>query len=241
MIADSVAFCREQRQAGRLRRRALLRRLPRRPRLRARLPRSRGRAPAPRTSPSATPTAPACPTRSREATAAVVGEARRAGRGRHPRPRRRRLRRRQLAGRGARGRPPGPGDRQRLRRALRQRQPGLDPARAAAEDGLRGGLRRSSSPTLTETAHFVDELCNVTPNPDAPYVGRNAFAHKGGHARRRGRGRRPHLRAHRPGRGRQRSATSCPPSSPARRRSATRPSRPGWRSTTRPRRGRSSG
>jgi 2-isopropylmalate synthase len=34
--------------------------------------------------------------------------------------------------------------------------------------------------TLTETAHFVDELCNVTPNPDQPYVGRNAFAHKGG-------------------------------------------------------------
>ncbi|MET0559805.1 MAG: citramalate synthase [Solirubrobacterales bacterium] len=34
--------------------------------------------------------------------------------------------------------------------------------------------------SLTETAHFLDELCNVTQNPDAPYVGRNAFAHKGG-------------------------------------------------------------
>jgi 2-isopropylmalate synthase len=33
---------------------------------------------------------------------------------------------------------------------------------------------------LTETAHFVDELCNVAPDPDQPYVGRNAFAHKGG-------------------------------------------------------------
>ena len=33
---------------------------------------------------------------------------------------------------------------------------------------------------LTETAHMVDELCNVTPNPNQPYVGRNAFAHKGG-------------------------------------------------------------
>jgi 2-isopropylmalate synthase len=33
---------------------------------------------------------------------------------------------------------------------------------------------------LTETAHFVDEICNVTPDPDQPYVGRNAFAHKGG-------------------------------------------------------------
>ena len=38
----------------------------------------------------------------------------------------------------------------------------------------------SSWRRLTETVHFVDELCNLTPNPDAPYVGRNAFAHKGG-------------------------------------------------------------
>jgi 2-isopropylmalate synthase len=33
---------------------------------------------------------------------------------------------------------------------------------------------------LTEIAHLVDELCNVTPNPNQPYVGANAFAHKGG-------------------------------------------------------------
>ena len=33
---------------------------------------------------------------------------------------------------------------------------------------------------LSETAHLVDELCNVTPNPNQPYVGANAFAHKGG-------------------------------------------------------------
>ncbi|MGE5635764.1 MAG: citramalate synthase, partial [Nocardioidaceae bacterium] len=33
---------------------------------------------------------------------------------------------------------------------------------------------------LTEVSHFVDELCNVTPNPNQPYVGANAFAHKGG-------------------------------------------------------------
>jgi 2-isopropylmalate synthase len=33
---------------------------------------------------------------------------------------------------------------------------------------------------LTETAHLVDELCNMTPNPNQPYVGANAFAHKGG-------------------------------------------------------------
>jgi 2-isopropylmalate synthase len=33
---------------------------------------------------------------------------------------------------------------------------------------------------LTEIAHLVDELCNVTSNPNQPYVGANAFAHKGG-------------------------------------------------------------
>jgi 2-isopropylmalate synthase len=33
---------------------------------------------------------------------------------------------------------------------------------------------------LTETAHLVAELCNMAPDPDQPYVGRNAFAHKGG-------------------------------------------------------------
>jgi 2-isopropylmalate synthase len=34
--------------------------------------------------------------------------------------------------------------------------------------------------SLTPTAHFIDELLNFTPDPDEPYVGRNAFAHKGG-------------------------------------------------------------
>ncbi|CAN5403388.1 hypothetical protein BH10ACT11_BH10ACT11_00710 [soil metagenome] len=33
---------------------------------------------------------------------------------------------------------------------------------------------------LTSTAHLVDELCNLTPDSDQPWVGRNAFAHKGG-------------------------------------------------------------
>ncbi len=33
---------------------------------------------------------------------------------------------------------------------------------------------------LTSTASYVAELLNFTPDPDAPYVGRNAFAHKGG-------------------------------------------------------------
>ncbi len=34
--------------------------------------------------------------------------------------------------------------------------------------------------SLTRTAHLVDEICNFTPDPDQPYVGRNAFAHKAG-------------------------------------------------------------
>jgi 2-isopropylmalate synthase len=33
---------------------------------------------------------------------------------------------------------------------------------------------------LTEVAHFADELLNRAPDPDQPYVGRNAFAHKAG-------------------------------------------------------------
>jgi 2-isopropylmalate synthase len=34
--------------------------------------------------------------------------------------------------------------------------------------------------SLAPTAHYLDELCNMTPNPNQPYVGRNAFAHKAG-------------------------------------------------------------
>ncbi|MGA8218150.1 MAG: citramalate synthase [Solirubrobacterales bacterium] len=33
---------------------------------------------------------------------------------------------------------------------------------------------------LTGIAHYIDELLNVNPDPDQPFVGRNAFAHKGG-------------------------------------------------------------
>jgi 2-isopropylmalate synthase len=34
--------------------------------------------------------------------------------------------------------------------------------------------------SLTPTSHYLDELCNMTPNPDRAYVGRNAFSHKAG-------------------------------------------------------------
>ncbi len=33
---------------------------------------------------------------------------------------------------------------------------------------------------LTSTAHYLDEVCNMASDPDQPYVGRNAFAHKAG-------------------------------------------------------------
>jgi 2-isopropylmalate synthase len=33
---------------------------------------------------------------------------------------------------------------------------------------------------LTGIAHFIAELLNIKPDPDQPFVGRNAFAHKGG-------------------------------------------------------------
>jgi 2-isopropylmalate synthase len=33
---------------------------------------------------------------------------------------------------------------------------------------------------LTRTAHYLDELCNMIPDPSAAYVGRHAFAHKAG-------------------------------------------------------------
>ncbi len=34
--------------------------------------------------------------------------------------------------------------------------------------------------SLTPTAHYLDEICNLVSDPDRPYVGRNAFAHKAG-------------------------------------------------------------
>lgn len=41
-------------------------------------------------------------------------------------------------------------------------------------------LPEGSLAKLTELSHFVDEVANVTPNDHQPYVGKSAFAHKGG-------------------------------------------------------------
>ena len=140
MIADSVGFIAESRPRGRLRRRALLRRLPRRPRLRAghAARRPRGRRPDAR------------PVRHERRHAdrragADPGRRPRLARGRpglagrhlgHPHPQRRRARGRQLDRRRAGRRPPRPGDDQRLRRALRQREHGLDPRQPRAQDAV---------------------------------------------------------------------------------------------------------
>ncbi|MGC8855843.1 MAG: citramalate synthase [Anaerolineae bacterium] len=41
-------------------------------------------------------------------------------------------------------------------------------------------LPQGSLAKLTDLSHFVDEVANVTPNDHQPYVGKSAFAHKGG-------------------------------------------------------------
>ncbi len=41
-------------------------------------------------------------------------------------------------------------------------------------------LEQAQLGKLTEVAHFVDEILNRAPDPRAPYVGKNAFTHKGG-------------------------------------------------------------
>ncbi|HEY8083214.1 MAG TPA: citramalate synthase [Solirubrobacterales bacterium] len=43
-----------------------------------------------------------------------------------------------------------------------------------------GVVSQEQLANLAPTAHYLDELCNMTPDPDQAYVGRNAFAHKAG-------------------------------------------------------------
>ena len=174
------------------------------------------------------------------AAVAASSSRRRRGGDRHPHAQRRRVRRRQQPRRRRGGCPARAGHGQRLRRALRQRQPRLDPASAAAEDGLRRGRRRAAR----------------EPDGDRP-LPRRALQHggrpgpalrraqrlrpQGGDARRRRRRRRQHLRAPRPGPGRQRPrdprlgavGQGDDPHPGASRRASS--------STTRRRRGRSSG
>ena len=167
-------------QAGHLRRRALLRRLSATTRLRAGMPARRRRGRARRTSPSATPTAPACRSRSADGDRAVV-DALREGRSRS-------------------GSTPTTTPSAAVANSLAAVREGARLVQGTINGyGERCGNANLVSilpalqlkmgfevvspeqlASLTETAHFVDELCNLTPDPDQPYVGRNAFAHKGG-------------------------------------------------------------
>ena len=66
-------------------------------------------------------------------------------------------------------------------------------------------LRPGSLARLTEVSRYVYEMANMNFRSNQPFVGASAFAHKGGmhaHAVARNTGQ---LRAHRPGRGRQRA------------------------------------
>ena len=178
MIADSVDFARAEGKRVIYDAEHFFDALARRPRLRARVPARRGRRRGrERHALRHQRLQPAGP--GRRGDRGRGRRARRARRGRHPHPQRRRVRGRQLARRGRGRRAPGAGHDQRLRRALRQRQPGLDPARAAAQARLRVRARRAAAAAdrdgpLRRRAHQHD------PDPDQPYVGRNAFAHKGG-------------------------------------------------------------
>ena len=98
----------------------------------------------------------------------------------HPRPRRHGPCGRQLAGRGRRRDPPRPGHGQRLRRALRQREPRHDPREPRAQDGRSPWSPPAASAELTDLSRYVSEIANIPPDDHAPYVGRSAFAHKGG-------------------------------------------------------------
>ena len=88
---------------------------------------------------------------------------------------------RQLHRRGAGRRAPRPGHHQRLRRALRQRQHGRILANLALKTELPllpvGGGELAG---LTSLSRGVAEIANVDPSEYQPFVGRSAFAHKGG-------------------------------------------------------------
>jgi len=51
---------------------------------------------------------------------------------------------------------------------------------ALKSGGAYSVLTPQSVPRLTELSRYVDDVANLTPNNGAPFVGRSAFAHKGG-------------------------------------------------------------
>ena len=221
MIADSVGFIVDRGRELRLRRRALLRRLSRRPRLRAR--------DAPRRARGGRPDARPVRHERRHPDRRAARDRRR-----RPRARSRRTRGRRravtwgihthndaelavansiaaVAGR----HPPRPGDDQRLRRAVRQREHGRDPRQPRAEDGARARAGRRRRP---DRAHGALPLGRRDRQPDPerlPAVRRAVGVRpQGRRPRRRRREGRAELPARRPDRRRQRG--------PARRQRARR-------------------
>ena len=181
MIGDSVAFCPRRGQAGR----STTPSTSSTPgattaatRSSACAPRS---TPAPRTSRSATPTAPACPHRSPRRPRAVVAELGDRVAGRHPHPQRRRVRRRQLARRG-RGRARGWSRGRSTATASACGNANLISILPALQ--LKLGYECVPADRLRaadrDRAPRRRALQHRRPDPDQPYVGRNAFAHKGG-------------------------------------------------------------
>ena len=107
------------------------------------------------------------------------------GRGRDPHPQRQRVRGRQLPCRRGRGGPAGPGDHERLRRAHRQREPGLDPSGAPAQDGLRVRAGRASAAAHRDLP-FRRRALQPAARPRPAVRRPQRLCPQGRHARRRG-------------------------------------------------------
>ena len=158
-------------QARDLRRRALLRRLARRPALRAARACAPRRRRAPRRSTLCDTNGSSLPSQVAAATAAAVAALGDAVRDRDPLPQRRRVRRREHA-RGRRGgRAPGPGHDERRRRAHRQRQPRLDHRQPAAQARPRCLRRRAARAAHRDRALRRRAAQPSRPTPTSPTSG----------------------------------------------------------------------
>ena len=204
MVRDTVRVPARRGPPGLPRRRALLRRLPRRPGLRARGGADRASRPAPRSWRCATPTAGCCRPRSPTSSHAVREAT--GGGARHPLPQRHRLRGRELARRRRRGRHARAGHPQRLRRADRQRRPAHRRRRTSSSSSgrqvLPAGPARRGDPDRPR-GQRDHERPAVLP---AAVRRRQRLRPQGRPARQRDQGRPRPLPAHRPHDGRQRHA-----------------------------------
>ena len=210
MIADSVGFVVDRGREAGLRRRALLRRLPGGPRLRARDPArgARGRRPDARPVRHERRDPDRRAGRGSSATSATrsrpIRDAAADTRGIHTHNDAELAVANSMAAVAGR-RPPRPGDDQRLRRALRQRQHGHDPRQPRAQDAARaraGRRRRADRPDGAVAVGRRDRQ----PGPERLPALRRPLGVRpqGRRPRRRGRQGRAELPAHRPDGGRQR-------------------------------------